>query len=293
MSWIEVAFELEASKIEAGINLLEEAGALAISIYDAKDSPIFEPPPKSEPILWPYSILVGLFNAEFPVHTLLDSVAAIFPTASAKVRNVRDQNWVAICQAHFPATRFGNLWICPSWANKPTDPSSLCLNLDPGMAFGTGSHATTALCLQWISQTHFQTKKVLDYGCGSGILALACALSGALRVWGVDYDAQALASSKTNQANNKIPETQLSFHEPEDTTVQSIQVDILIANILVTPLVELKPTFSRLLKPYGTLVLSGILANQQEIIESAYSDAFDFIEKTSKEDWICLVAQKK
>lgn len=293
MSWKEVAFEVPADQVEAGSQLLETLGALAVSLYDAEDQPIFEPPPSDEMHLWDKTVLVGLLDKDHDLKSLEKALKQQFPNTHIKHKTLEEQNWVALCQSNFPAKQFGKLWVCPSWSDKPTDPNAAVVELDPGMAFGTGTHPTTFLCLEWIGQQDWTGKTLVDYGCGSGILGLGALALGADKVFAVDHDPQALLSTEENRQRNHLEASQLSTHLPGDAALDSLQVDGLFANILSGPLLELKDEFIRLLAPSGELVLSGLLASQKEALLEHYQDEFEFHHVSEREDWICLSAKKR
>ena len=195
----------------------------------------------------------------------------------------------------FKAMQFGDsLWICPSW-QEPPDPSATNIMLDPGLAFGSGSHATTSLCLQWLADNPVENQRVVDYGCGSGILAIAAALLGAESIDAVDNDPQAVAATKDNCARNGLPEDRVTSLLPDqfDALQRQGSVDILLANILAEPLHSLAPLFATLVRTGGDLVLSGLLAEQAEGIVSRYSEWFSMGEPVQQDDWIRLSGTRR
>ncbi len=285
MSWYEIAIELKEEEIDKGTQALESMGALAVSFFDAKDNPIFEPPPEQSIVMWKEAIVVGLMSEKAPIKAIQTSLSHQFPDAPVKVKFLEDKNWVALTQAMFEPIQFGQLWICPSWAKAPSD--APVLHLDPGLAFGTGSHATTAMCLDYFGHQPPTGLDVIDYGCGSGILALACLKLGAKQAIGVDYDPQALQSSKDNREKNEVLEDAFKLYLPDEAN-DLPPADLVVANILLEPLLDLKDKFVTLVKPGGTLLLSGLLSNQFEQIQARYQDDFHVNLKSTQDDW-CLV----
>jgi ribosomal protein L11 methyltransferase len=287
MAWLELKVSLDGLDAERVEEVLLEAGALSVTFEDAGDEPIFEP--SAEPTLWSHTRLAALF----PAHADLDAVRALLlvrlglPKLPAhRVEPLEDRDWTREWLKDFKPMRFGHkLWICPT-AYTPPDPQAVNLLLDPGLAFGTGTHATTALCLEWLDGAGLKGLDVIDYGCGSGILAIAAARLGAKRVWAVDHDPQALTATRANAERNQVlGGLQISLAE----ALPKLQADLLLANILARPLMELAPLFARRLKPGGTAVLSGILDTQDEDIRRAYAPWFDFTSVARREDWLRLV----
>jgi ribosomal protein L11 methyltransferase len=222
---------------------------------------------------------VGIDNA-YPLAYARGSDSLI----TYQVELLEDQNWERAWLEHFKPMRFGQrLWICPS-TEIPPDPTAVNIILDPGLAFGTGTHPTTALCLEWLDQNNIQNKTVIDYGCGSGILAIAALKLGAKEVWAIDYDPQALEATQENARRNDIDQNKLHVIFPEK--VPTVKIDILLANILANPLIELAPRFAELIKPHGHLVLSGILENQITAITEAYQEWFQIMPVIEQEGWV-------
>ncbi len=293
MSWLEVAFELKSNQVSHGTELLERLGALAVTCYDAKDEPIFEPPPLSEPIVWEDSILVGLMEENCAIETIKAQLLKEFPRTQISAKSLEDKNWITFVQSKFPVQQYGNLWVCPSWETPPESEQAICMHLDPGMAFGTGTHATTHLCLDWISTASLNKKMIIDFGCGSGILGVATALLGAQRVFAIDHCEQALQATQENSLKNNISSEILSTHLPNDPIIQEIKADTLIANILAGPILTLKNTFISLLKPNGELILSGLLEDQIDQIMDDYRTHFTFEPPKVLDGWCCLYAHRR
>ncbi|MFT5549294.1 MAG: ribosomal protein L11 methyltransferase [Candidatus Azotimanducaceae bacterium] len=286
MAFWQLSVQSSAAELEQTEDSLLELGAVAITLSDAKDEPLYEPLPGDTPI-WQHSIVTGLFTQERSLEALYDGLIQRLPEHqihTAKKTVVDDQDWSRVHLKYFkPIQCAEKLWVVPSWHEAP-DPSAVNIQLDPGLAFGTGGHATTALCLSWLGEHDIQNQSVIDYGCGSGILAIAAFKLGASELKSVDIDPQALVASKENARRNNIDPALLNITLPED--FKSEPVDLLIANILSGPLVRFAPKFSGLVKPGGQILLSGILQTQTNDIEKAYLPYFDLDPICIKEDWI-------
>lgn len=283
MSWIQVYADVPKRLAEGLSDSFEAIGSLAVTLGDAADTPIFEPPIGTTPI-WPDTRVTGLFEASRDTNQLLTLLRARWPQLDAypiKIEALEDKDWVREWMDQFVPVQFGErLWIVPSW-HQPPHPDAINLMLDPGLAFGTGGHPTTALCLTWLSNTDLSGKTVIDFGCGSGILACAAAKLGAARVIGTDIDPQALLASQQNAQLNQVS---LELYLPEQ--MPDIKADVLIANILFNPLKMLAPQFLALIKPQGELVMSGILNEQSAPLIDYFTQlGIDFVSNNSKEDW--------
>lgn len=291
MAWIQINTIVTENLAEPLSDALIELGAASVTFEDAKDVPIFEPPIGTTPI-WPNTRVIGLFDAEINAQRVIEALQQQLPELakqSFKVEQLEDKDWVRAWMDQFEPMQFGqNLWIVPSW-HQPPEPEAINLMLDPGMAFGTGTHPTTALCLTWLDQHPPVNKTVIDYGCGSGILALAAHKLGAKSVVGVDIDPQAMLASQQNAERNNA---EISFHLVKE--FNSEPVDLLIANILAGPLKELAPEFNRLLKPGGTLVLSGLLTSQAKELQAYYAElGIPLTTFENQEEWGLLAGQKQ
>ena len=270
---------------------------MSITYLDAEDQPVFQEELDSTP-LWDSLVLCALFEEDTELGDLLTWLSgneSIVNRKSLDVEKIEDQAWERSWMDSFSAMQFGeSLWICPSW-QEPPDPSATNIMLDPGLAFGSGSHATTALCLAWLSTQDLAGKYVVDYGCGSGILAIAAALLGARRIQGVDNDPQAVLATNDNCARNGLVKGHIETFLPEeyDAVSSLASVDILLANILAEPLHSLASKFASLVKPKGSIVLSGLLAEQADAIIEVYSEWFDMSETVQREDWIRLSGIKR
>lgn len=292
MNWLQCFIDIPRQQAEQYEDLLLALGAASVTYRDAADQPLFEPGP-GEIALWDNVQLVGLFTEEFTEEDLRAQLAAAFGTALPPVRfePLEDQVWERAWMEHFQPMPFGRrLWIYPSWADVPAD-DSVVLRLDPGLAFGTGTHPTTALCLEWLDGQDLAGKTVIDYGCGSGILAIAALLLGAKAAIGYDNDPQALIATKDNAGQNGCAD-KLTM-QLVDTAGETItrQADVVLANILAGPLQQLAPVIAPLVKPGGYLVLSGILATQADAVMAAYRDrGLVFAAPAVREEWVRLVA---
>ncbi len=265
-------------------DLLEELGALSITLTDQFDDPILEPEPGTIP-LWPHVVLHAIYDADCHMDHIIDTLMTSHPELSCSVSHVQEKNWERECLRDFKPQRFGQqLWICPSWFTPP-DAKAVNVVLDPGLAFGTGSHPTTGLCLTWLAEHPPQKKVVIDYGCGSGILSVAALKLGAKHVYAVDIDEQALIATKQNAEVNQIQTNMLSIEYPDTLETPA---DIIMANILLAPLLTLKARFEALLNPNGMLVISGILANQVDELMGVYQSAFSLVESEREGDWAML-----
>jgi ribosomal protein L11 methyltransferase len=293
MPWLQVILDTEAQYVEEISDGLVAMGAICVTLQDGADQALYEPPLNTTP-LWKRTQIVGLFDEDkidgltLPVQ--LQSVLAPLPLPSIQCQRLEDQEWTQRSMSDFHPMQFGHrVWICPSWT-PPPQPQAVNIFLDPGLAFGTGTHATTALCLEWLEQQGDWSNKVLiDYGCGSGILAITAAKLGATQVWAVDIDPQALYATQANAGKNQVT---LQINATLPTQLPHLKVDGLIANILATPLIELAPTLADYLKPTAPIVLSGILKEQTQAVIVAYTPHFTLIDITERDNWMRIVATK-
>ncbi len=289
MSWQKLILQVPKHMAESASEYLEETGALSITLEPAENEELFEPAPGTTP-LWQLTQLSALFAENTPLQDILVGLKqAIAPEAIVhySMETLADQDWQKACTDAFSPQCFGErLWICPSW-HEPPEPDTPCVILDPGLAFGTGAHPTTALCLEWLAQFMQAGDSVIDYGCGSGILAIAALKLGAKEVWAVDNDPQALEATLENAKRNHCSPAALHVMTPPQ--LPPLQVDILLANILANPLIHLAPELLSLLKPQGKIVLSGILPQQADAVMAAYqSGGIAFSEPTIQDDWLRL-----
>lgn len=284
MAWLQLHLATTEAHADAFQSALEDMGACAVTLTDGADQPVFEPPPGARP-LWQNTVVSALFDADRDPALILAALQQQGLDAQAHHHEMLDdQVWERAWMDDFAPMRFGErLWIVPSWSESP-DPQAVNLKLDPGLAFGTGTHETTALCLEWLDRADLRGKAVLDFGCGSGVLAIAALLLGAGNATGTDIDPQALTASEDNARNNGVADG-LSLYLPENLPADYC-CDVLVANILAGPLVELAGQLAGYCRPGGTLALSGILAEQAESVRAAYTPWFDLNPTTQQGDWV-------
>lgn len=285
MPWLLVTLSADSNDADQLSDILSNIGAQAVTFQDAAADPVFEPMPGKTP-LWPQTRVIGLFPAQIDIKRLLAELAtniAPRPLPPYHINPLEDKDWDRAWMEHFqPLHLGGQLWICPSW-RAPVDPDAINIMLDPGLAFGTGSHTTTALCLEWLAQHPCKGENVIDYGCGSGILAIAAAKLGARHINAIDYDPQALQATRSNADKNAVSQM-IATGVPGE--LPELSTDLLLANILANPLMELAPLFARLVKQHKHLVLSGILTDQAEQVARCYQPWFHLLPHTERDGWI-------
>lgn len=291
MAWIQTNITVEETLAEPLSDAFMDVGASSVTFEDAKDQPIYEPEIGTTPI-WSQTKVIGLFDAEMDSNNIIDILCLLNPQleeSAFKVEQLEDKDWIRAWMDQFKPMQFGErLWIVPSWTEAP-QPDAVNLMLDPGMAFGTGTHPTTAQCLTWLDHNAPQDLTVIDYGCGSGVLALAASKLGAKSVAGTDIDPQAIIASNQNAERNHA-DIEFKLVKAFD----SEPVDLLIANILAGPLKELAEEFDRLLKPGGTLVLSGLLTSQAKELQDHYQTfGIDLNTSLSQDEWGLLAGTKQ
>ncbi len=291
--WLQLTLEAIDHAPEQLEDALLQAGALAVTLEDAGNQPVLEPAPGATP-LWAHTRVTGLFDAQTDIEVVKGQLRRFLhasPLPECRLTALEKRDWTRAWMDHFHPMRFGQrLWICPTGQASP-DPQAVSVRLDPGLAFGTGAHPTTALCLEWLDGADLSGKTVLDYGCGSGILAIAAAKLGAHRVWAVDIDPQALLASDDNAAENEV-EDRIELTSPAGLP-EVLGVDILLANILAGVLVRLAPAFGRWVRPGGWLVLSGILESHADAVRTAFNGDFAFGPDRQREDWVLLAGIRR
>ncbi len=295
MSWQQLVIRSSQSDSEAISSLLFDYGASSVTYLDAEDNPIFEPPP-GEMRLWSSVIIRGLFEARENLRPVIEQIQKQLPSAKDyKIEILEDKDWIRAWMDDFSPMPFGkHLWICPSWL-QPPQPQAVNIMLDPGIAFGTGTHATTALCLKWLDAFYdkqpLEGLHMVDYGCGSGILSTAALVLGASHVDAVDIDPQAVAATETNAKKNNVSQ-RLKTWLPKAFMAQEYEqiADILIANILLSPLLDLASLFARLTKAGGYLVLSGILPEQVQQVVNCYQKWFEIQSVVEEDGWARIEA---
>ncbi|KHO64498.1 50S ribosomal protein L11 methyltransferase [Pseudomonas flexibilis] len=285
MPWLQVRLAITPEQASFYEDALLDVGAVSVTFTDAEDQPIFEPDLGTTP-LWSHTHLLALFEGDADGEQVLAHLRLLTgdPLPEHQVERIEDQDWERSWMDNFQPMRFGRrLWIVPSWHAAP-EPDAVNLLLDPGLAFGTGTHPTTALCLQWLDGQVLEGCSVLDFGCGSGILAIAALLLGAERAVGTDIDPQALEASRDNASRNGIDPARFPLYLPQDLPDE--QADVVVANILAGPLVQLAPQITARVKHGGRLALSGILAEQADEVRAAYAEAFELDPTAEQDGWV-------
>lgn len=297
MSWLQIKTLIRPEQAEQFEGWLVEAGACAITLTDAEDEPVFEPIRGTTP-LWQSTQLTGLYDAKQDTEQMLKKMRSLWkinhpetPMPELQLEILEDKDWIREWMDSFQPIQMGKrLWIVPSWL-KPPQPEAVNLILDPGLAFGTGTHPTTKLCLQWLDSLNLEHKTLLDFGCGSGILGIAGLLLGAKQAWGIDIDPQALQASQQNAQGNHLNPELFPVYYPEHCP--NISCDVLVANILAGPLISLAEELASRIKAGGQLALSGILDHQAKEVSLAYSPWFELDEPIQEEDWVCITGIRK
>jgi len=292
MPWIQLKINTTGQDAETLSDALIESGAVSVTFQDTHDNPVFEPLP-GETLLWGDTDAIGLYDAETDmamVIAILENEPLLGKGFAHKIEQIEDKDWEREWMDNFHPMRFGRrLWICPSWRPVP-DPHAVNVMLDPGLAFGTGTHPTTSLCLQWLDGLDLVGKTVIDFGCGSGILAIAALKLGAAHAIGIDIDPQAIQSSRDNARRNGV-EDRLALYLSQDKP-NDLRADVVVANILAGPLREMTPLIGALPKTGGLLGLSGILASQAASVAAAYADRFQLDPVAEKEEWCRITGRR-
>lgn len=292
MAWHQFSIQVVQARIETVEDHLLAIGAVSVTLRDAADQPLLEPKPGEMPT-WDQSIIVGLFDINAD-RLILESVIAqaltIDEQTSITYERIADQDWERAWMDAFQPMQFGTkLWVVPNHLS-PENPNAVNMRLDPGLAFGTGTHPTTALCLRWLDQQTLNNNTLLDFGCGSGILSIAGLLLGATKAYVTDIDPQAIEATLSNAQQNHVDDkiSVLNANERPATNI-----DVLIANILAGPLLELAPLFAELCPSGARLALSGLLREQVEEVTTRYSQWFDIEKPSFDEDWALVTGTKK
>ncbi|MCV2886276.1 50S ribosomal protein L11 methyltransferase [Aestuariibacter sp. AA17] len=292
MPWIQLKINTQAEHAEQIGDMLSANGAQAVTFVDAKDTPMYEPKP-GEVMLWPDTQVVGLFDAEHDMSAVikrLEHARLLGKNFPHKLDQLEDKDWEREWMENFHPIQCGDrLWICPSWRDVP-DPNAVNVMLDPGLAFGTGTHPTTYLCLKWLDGLDLTGKTVVDFGCGSGILGIAALKLGAKRVVGIDIDPQALIASKDNAQRNGVAD-QLEVYLPQNQP--ELKADVVLANILAGPLRELRSVITEYCGDRAKLALSGILESQANEISALYQVDFEMDSAAVEGEWARLSGTKK
>ncbi len=292
MAWLQLHMTMSGKDCSAVESTLEKLGSLSITLADAQDQPFFEPAP-GEILLWDEINVTALFDDSTDphlVHAVMHDLDGV-ELKNWRAERLEDEDWERRWMDEFSPIHFGgDLWVCPSWLTPP-EPEAINLMLDPGLAFGSGTHETTALCLEWLADNDVNGADVIDYGCGSGILAIAALKLGARHAIGIDIDPQALVASHDNADKNQIARDRFPVYLPGE--ISPPPCDLMLANILSGPLVELAPTLAPLTKAGGRIVLSGILKEQAENVCEAYAPWFQLDPVAIKGDWCRITGRKK
>ena len=292
MPWLQLIFNTTQQECPLYSDILSNNGALSVTLEDAGDQPIYEPLPGETPH-WPDTRVIGLFDAD----TNLDKLVALVKEqikpkiiAQWQIEELEDRDWTTEWTKDFhPIQIASDLWICPSWC-EPPESEATNIYMDPGLAFGSGTHATTYLCMSWLAQHQLSEMDMVDYGCGSGILAITAAKLGAKQIWAIDNDPQALISTRDNAKNNTVEDV---IYTGLPDSFEDLLVDVLMANILALPLVELAEKFASMVKPHGDIVLSGILPDQIDFITKTYAKWFEIKPITVKDNWIRIEGTRR
>lgn len=291
MAWLQLHIHSSPAEAQAIEDALLAAGAASVTFQDRADQPILEPKLGQTP-LWQQTRITGLFEAHVDTRSISEQIARqLGGEPEQRWEQLEDKDWLREWMKDYRPIQCGpDLWICPSW-QEPPDADATNVRLDPGLAFGTGTHPTTLLCLQWLAQRDIRDFSVVDYGCGSGILGIAALLRGASRLDAVDIDPQALMATADNGQRNGIDSERIATWLPRE--VPAIEADLVFANILAGPLVELAPTLTALTRPGGYLVLAGLLDSQAEQVKAAYAAHFDFEADHQQDEWVRLSARRR
>lgn len=296
MSWLTLSVQAAADHAEALSESLLAHGALSVDLLDADaDTPdeqaIFGEPGEPTASVWQHNLVNALFEQNANVESILQTCYAelgITAPSAHRIETLEENDWVRLTQSQFDPIRISSrLWIVPTW-HEASDPTAINIALDPGLAFGTGSHPTTRLCLRWLDKNTRAGESILDYGCGSGILAIAAMKLGAGNATGVDIDAQAIQASRDNAGANRV---RADFFLPDD--IRLAQYDVVVANILTNPLRALAPLLANATRPGGRIVLSGILAAQAAEVERIYAQWFDLAPAVIEDGWCCVSGVKR
>ena len=292
MPWIQIRIPATEKTADPVSDALQDVGSLAVTFMDAEDTPIYEPK-LGEVRFWAKTIVTGLFEADEDMDAVVNQLKQL-PELSDdfnyRIEALEDKDWEREWMDNFHPMQFGErLWICPSWREIP-NPDAVNIMLDPGLAFGTGTHPTTALCLKWLESLNLTNKTVVDFGCGSGILAIAALKLGAKRVIGIDIDPQAIQASLANAERNGVAD-RLELYLPDKQP--TLEADVVVANILAGPLKELSGVIVDLVKPQGLLALSGLLASQTDTLCEVYGKYCDLDPVMEQEEWCRISGQKR
>ena len=297
MKWLQIHITVEQAQVDFTETLLSSLGAVSVTLDDAENQDLLEPLPGETP-LWNKVIVTGIYaqedDEEIDVNALLTFITAQMPEAPVRYEFLEDQEWERTwMDAYEPIQIAEKYWIVPEWMEAP-EADAVNIKLDPGLAFGTGNHASTFLCLQWLGKTDVKNKVVIDYGCGSGILGVAALLLGAKKVYATDIDPQAVHATQQNaELNGVLDNLYVGLPEEFNETFKNQKADVFVANILASPLMALAPEFSTLIKSEGEFALAGVIKEQVDDVSAVYSEFFDILDVEEREEYWCRISGKR
>jgi ribosomal protein L11 methyltransferase len=297
VKWLQIHITVDQAQVDFTETLLESLGALSVTLDDAENQDLLEPLPGETP-LWNKVIVTGIYaqedDEEIDVDSIVTFITAQMPEAPLTHEFIEDQEWERTwMDAYEPIQIADKFWIVPEWMTPP-DLDAVNLKLDPGLAFGTGNHASTFLCLQWLGKTDLKDKIVIDYGCGSGILAVAALLLGAKKVYATDIDPQAVLATQQNaELNAVLGNLYVGLPDEFNETLKDQKADVFVANILAGPLMMLAPQFATLVKPEGEFALAGVIEEQVSDVSSVYAEFFDILEVEKRDGYWCRISGKR
>ncbi|BBF78502.1 50S ribosomal protein L11 methyltransferase [Acinetobacter ursingii] len=297
MKWLQIHITVDQAQVDFTETLLMSLGAVSVTLDDAEDQVLLEPLPGETP-LWNKVIVTGIYQEDdqdpIDVEKLEAFLKEQLPDAPIRHEQLEDQVWERAWMDYYEPIQIAKkFWIVPEWLEAP-DSNAVNIKLDPGLAFGTGNHASTFLCLQWLGQTDLKDKIVIDYGCGSGILGVAALLLGAKKVYATDIDPQAVLATKQNaELNHVLDRLFVGLPEEFNAEFKSQKADVLVANILAAPLMALAPEFATLLKSEGEFALAGVIEEQVADVTGVYSEFFDIVHIEKREENWCRISGKR
>lgn len=297
MKWLQIHITVDQAQVDYTETLLSSLGAVSVTLDDAENQELLEPLPGETP-LWNKVIVTGIYaqedDEEINVVALETFIKAQMPEAPLRSEFMEDQEWERTwMDAYEPIQIAEKYWIVPQWMEAP-EPDAVNIKLDPGLAFGTGNHASTFLCLQWLGKTDVKDKIVIDYGCGSGILGVAALLLGAKKVYATDIDPQAVHATQQNaELNGVLDNLYVGLPEEFNETFKNQKADVFVANILASPLMALAPEFSTLIKSEGEFALAGVIKEQVDDVSAVYSEFFDILDVEEREEYWCRISGKR
>ncbi|KJV40570.1 50S ribosomal protein L11 methyltransferase [Acinetobacter brisouii] len=297
MKWLQIHITVDQAQVDFTETLLLSLGAVSVTLDDAEDQALLEPLPGETP-LWNKVIVTGIYqqddNEQIDVDSLIKFVQEQLPETPVRFDELEDQAWERAWMDYYEPIQIAEkFWIVPEWLEAP-DAEATNIKLDPGLAFGTGNHASTFLCLQWLGSIDLKDKIVVDYGCGSGILGVAALLLGAKKVYATDIDPQAVLATKQNaELNGVLDRLFVGLPEEFNAEFKSQQADVLVANILAAPLMALAPEFAKLLKADGEFALAGVIEEQVEDVSGVYQEYFDILNIEKREENWCRISGKR